>query len=351
MVSSCTVFGCKNRWTKEKPIVKFHSYPKDPERRKRWLHAVRRVNFDPSDHVKICSEHFLKSDYKQREDLNKMMLQDDAVPSIFPALPLPRHLSPGHRCSSKCACRTGPDGKKHQNVEQVTDLAEQTTVKISCQNVGCVYFGLKKDLSQHGNKCEYRLVQCPFRSFCTCPDVLPVNKIIEQCHVARQLNDTETCNMIIGNRGFKAVNYSWTKESGNDDHFILHYAKVDARLMYAWVSVIGDVETASKFKAVITVEDGPTSITHQGKVFPVDVKHEDIIEKEADGILLLASRQSLRHLNSVIEFNIHMADESDKRVKHKQEINWWVCPECELMASTKAQLVVHVKSSHETGFS
>ena len=347
MVSSCTVYGCKNRWTKEKPNLKFHSYPKDPQRRRRWLHAVKRVNFDPSDQVKICSEHFLQSDYKQREDLSsRFFLKDNAIPSVFPALPLPRHLSPHHRCKSTCACRPVTKENSHQNIKQITNVAEDIIIKISCQNRGCAYSGLKKDFTSHGKMCEYRLVQCPFHSFCLCPGVLPVNKIIDHCDVAKQLKDTETCNMIFGNRGFKAINYGTIRGDKWDDHFILHYAKVDARLIYVWVSMVGDVETTRKFKAVITVEDGPTSITHQGKVFPVDVKHEDIIERETDGILLLASKHSLRHLNSTIEFNIHKADESDKRVKQKQEINWWVCPECELMASTKAELIVHVKSSH-----
>ena len=337
MVSSCTVFGCKNRWSKEKPNVKFHSYPKDPERRRRWIHAVRRVNFDPSDKVKICSEHFLRSDYKQREDLLITLLKDDAIPSVFPV--------PSELPTSMLPLRVHKQtrDKKHQNIGQVTEVAEETVLKISCQNGGCAYSGSRKDLSSHGKKCEHRLVQCPFHSFCSCQDVLPVTKIMDQCDVGRQLKDTETCNMIFGNRGFKAVNYGSDK---GDDHFILHYAKVDARLMYTWVSMVGDVEMASRYKADITVEDGPTSIIHQGKVFPVDVKYEDIIENETDGILLLASKHTLRHLNSIIEFNIHKADESDERVKHQQEINWWVCPECELMASTKAELVVHVKATH-----
>ena len=61
--SCCTAYGCSRRYQKEYN-VRFHSYPlKDSERLKRWLIAMKRENFTPTKSSRICSDHFLVSDY------------------------------------------------------------------------------------------------------------------------------------------------------------------------------------------------------------------------------------------------------------------------------------------------
>ena len=45
----CAAYGCSNRQDKTKDIS-FHVFPKDPERREKWVRALRRDNFS----VKPC---------------------------------------------------------------------------------------------------------------------------------------------------------------------------------------------------------------------------------------------------------------------------------------------------------
>jgi len=44
--------------------VSYHVFPRDVERRKQWLQAVKRQNIDgskwePSKHAVLCGEHFI----------------------------------------------------------------------------------------------------------------------------------------------------------------------------------------------------------------------------------------------------------------------------------------------------
>ena len=56
--SSCCAFNCTNRHSKEKGI-KFYRFPKDPERRRRWIAAIRREGWEPNDGSRICAAHFV----------------------------------------------------------------------------------------------------------------------------------------------------------------------------------------------------------------------------------------------------------------------------------------------------
>lgn len=55
----------------------------------KWLVAVRRENFKANGSTRICSDHFLGSDYKVRPGASSKYLKDDAVPSLFD---FPEHL-------------------------------------------------------------------------------------------------------------------------------------------------------------------------------------------------------------------------------------------------------------------
>ncbi|TRY78029.1 hypothetical protein TCAL_16701 [Tigriopus californicus] len=48
MVKSCAAYGCQNRFQKDSGIT-FHHFPKDSERRQKWVKALRRLNYDPSE--------------------------------------------------------------------------------------------------------------------------------------------------------------------------------------------------------------------------------------------------------------------------------------------------------------
>lgn len=65
-----------------------HRFPKDGNLKKLWLHAVRRVNFNPSNTAVICEKHFREDDYEINVHGNKV-LKKQAIPSKFD---VPAHL-------------------------------------------------------------------------------------------------------------------------------------------------------------------------------------------------------------------------------------------------------------------
>uniref|UniRef100_A0A8C5WB55 THAP domain-containing protein 1 n=1 Tax=Leptobrachium leishanense TaxID=445787 RepID=A0A8C5WB55_9ANUR len=81
MVQSCSAYGCKNRYDKDKPIS-FHKFPLTrPLLCKKWESAVRRVNFKPTKYSSICSDHFTPDCFKR--ECNNKLLKDNAVPTLF----------------------------------------------------------------------------------------------------------------------------------------------------------------------------------------------------------------------------------------------------------------------------
>ena len=85
MVVSCCAFNCQNRFVKDQ-LPFFHNFPKCEELRKKWIIATKRVNFTPTIHTKICSDHFLPDDYVIP---GSRYLRKNSVPSQFD---IPEHL-------------------------------------------------------------------------------------------------------------------------------------------------------------------------------------------------------------------------------------------------------------------
>lgn len=57
MVHSCCAYGCTNRFVKGSGIG-FYRFPRDVERRSRWIKAVQRVDWEPLEETRICGKHF-----------------------------------------------------------------------------------------------------------------------------------------------------------------------------------------------------------------------------------------------------------------------------------------------------
>ena len=77
MVKNCCAVGCTNRWMRGCG-VSFYRFPADLERRARWVAAVNRKNWQPTDHSWLCSCHFI-SGAKSDDPMSP-----DSVPSVFP---------------------------------------------------------------------------------------------------------------------------------------------------------------------------------------------------------------------------------------------------------------------------
>lgn len=58
MVHTCVVAGCRNRRTPG-TALSFYRFPRDPERKQRWIAAVNRDGWVPNDGSRLCSTHFI----------------------------------------------------------------------------------------------------------------------------------------------------------------------------------------------------------------------------------------------------------------------------------------------------
>ena len=71
----------------------YHHLPcknKEPERHAAWIKAIRRDAFEVQEHTRVCGKHFPLGAFKVAG--GKMLLREDAVPSVFPSWP--SHLTP-----------------------------------------------------------------------------------------------------------------------------------------------------------------------------------------------------------------------------------------------------------------
>ncbi|MEE6509012.1 hypothetical protein FKM82_023836 [Ascaphus truei] len=81
MVQSCSAYGCKNRYDKDK-AVSFHKFPLTrPLLCKKWEAAIRRIDFKPTKYSSICSDHFTPDCFKR--ECNNKLLKDNAAPTVF----------------------------------------------------------------------------------------------------------------------------------------------------------------------------------------------------------------------------------------------------------------------------
>ena len=60
----CAAFGCNNNSSKG-ARVSFFDFPKDKSLRKQWILKVKRKNWRPSRHARLCSEHFEEGAFVQ----------------------------------------------------------------------------------------------------------------------------------------------------------------------------------------------------------------------------------------------------------------------------------------------
>ena len=89
----CCGYGCNNR--SDDPEVKargvtFHTFPnrpnpKDQERRSNWIKAVSRDQWEVSSVSRLCSDHFIESDFIEHP--GHRYLKNTAVPSVFKEFP------------------------------------------------------------------------------------------------------------------------------------------------------------------------------------------------------------------------------------------------------------------------
>ena len=82
MVKNCCAIECANRYQKSSSISFYH-FPKDLDRRTRWIAAVSRKNWTPNEYSWLCSAHFISG--SKSDD----PLSPDFVPTLFSHLKSP----------------------------------------------------------------------------------------------------------------------------------------------------------------------------------------------------------------------------------------------------------------------
>ncbi|KAK8771862.1 hypothetical protein V5799_024890 [Amblyomma americanum] len=82
---SCCVPGCRSRTPGQEPGVTFHTFPKDPERKRQWTEAVRpgQRDWEPAKWSCVCSKHFLPEHFDRMSSL-VVRIRADAVPLQAP---------------------------------------------------------------------------------------------------------------------------------------------------------------------------------------------------------------------------------------------------------------------------
>ncbi|XP_035234148.1 THAP domain-containing protein 2-like [Stegodyphus dumicola] len=64
MVYTCCVPNCRGNYPNTEKVQMF-SIPKSDSLRRKWLRAIHRQNFIPSNHSKVCEKHFVESDIER----------------------------------------------------------------------------------------------------------------------------------------------------------------------------------------------------------------------------------------------------------------------------------------------
>ena len=61
MPATCVVFQCSHRRNEASKAKgrSFFRFPEDKRKRRAWVKAINRENWQPSEHSRICSDHFV----------------------------------------------------------------------------------------------------------------------------------------------------------------------------------------------------------------------------------------------------------------------------------------------------
>uniref|UniRef100_A0A673JN47 THAP-type domain-containing protein n=1 Tax=Sinocyclocheilus rhinocerous TaxID=307959 RepID=A0A673JN47_9TELE len=58
MPSICCAVCCDNSKSQSNGLT-FYNIPKNTERRQKWIAAIKRDHWTPTEHSRLCSEHFI----------------------------------------------------------------------------------------------------------------------------------------------------------------------------------------------------------------------------------------------------------------------------------------------------
>ena len=124
MPKYCCAANCSNVFTKGSE-VKFYRFPSDPERKAKWIAAINRKDWYPTEYSWICSEHFVSG-----EKINNQFAPN-YVPTIFKHVKSPIK----RRMEAKVADFQRRTATRKRRIEQAENsmLAEEQRKKRLCE--------------------------------------------------------------------------------------------------------------------------------------------------------------------------------------------------------------------------
>ncbi|XP_044750960.1 uncharacterized protein LOC123311200 [Coccinella septempunctata] len=127
MARKCYVATCSNTYEKTRnlcvideksctlTVITYHSFPKEPHLRRKWIEATGRTDWEPTNASFICSEHFRESDY---ETLRQIHPENDENPTQL------------KRVLKKTAVPTQQLGRRLK-LEQLPEYSNENNVDVS----------------------------------------------------------------------------------------------------------------------------------------------------------------------------------------------------------------------------
>ena len=181
----------------------------------------------------------------------------------------------------------------------IEQLIEAVDLDFQCKHADCQVVMPKRELGTHEKKCKFRLVKCPMSD---CKHEISFHGLLR--HMSNgQCQSLVRSSYITGGNGDLDQDFFTSQEkyngNGNINWKIIHlkfheqsFMIVFARaggIYYTFMYLYGDNDQAKKYAVTISIGHGTQSgIVHHGKIFPIDMKREDIL-KENSGVVSFSS--------------------------------------------------------------
>ena len=119
MVFTCCIPGCNTgyRSNASKEKISLYKFPKDENMRQKWIRAIPRKDWIPTDSHRVCAKHFHKDDFvvasadskinrrnsREKNSLQRKRAKPEAIPRIFAGLPSYLSTSAASERSTSCS--------------------------------------------------------------------------------------------------------------------------------------------------------------------------------------------------------------------------------------------------------
>uniref|UniRef100_A0A0K8RLC7 THAP-type domain-containing protein n=1 Tax=Ixodes ricinus TaxID=34613 RepID=A0A0K8RLC7_IXORI len=127
-VPVCTQYGYVDKSGRK---VSYHRFPGDAEIKKKWIAAIKRDEgplFQVSKSTKVCSFHFLHTDFFTNVASGHRLLRESAVPSVFPF----RKTKPPRKPPRQRTASSAQKSKKSKEQHVPADADSQPQMEEEC---------------------------------------------------------------------------------------------------------------------------------------------------------------------------------------------------------------------------